>query len=72
MKPIRIPTLAPGQLIELEELYHTIRDARRRTRSQMILLAAKRRLVAKKIAGIARASEETVRRWLKHYLSEGV
>jgi len=72
MKPIRIPTLAPEQLTELEELYRTTRDARLRTRSQMVLLAAERRLVAEEIAGIVRASEETVRRWLKRYLAEGV
>lgn len=72
MKPIRIPDLAPEQLAELEELYRTTRDARLRTRSQMVLLAAERRLVAEEIAEIVRSSEETVRRWLKRYLAEGV
>ncbi len=72
VKPIRIPTLAPEQLAELETLYRTTRDARLRTRSQMVLLAAERRLVAEEIAGIVRTSEETVRRWLKRYLAEGV
>ncbi len=46
MKPIRIPQLAPEQLTELEELYRTTRDARLRTRAQMVLLAAERRLAA--------------------------
>src|SRR5215208_790736 len=72
MKPIRIPQLAPEQLTELEELYRTTRDARLRTRAQMVLLAAERRLTAAEIAEIVRASEETVRRWLKRYLAEGV
>ncbi len=62
MKPIRIPQLAPEQLTELEELYRTTRDARLRTRAQMVLLAAERRLTAAEIAQIVRASEETVRR----------
>ena len=72
MRPIRIPTLSPGQLDALEELYRTTREARLRTRAQMILLAAERRLTAAEIAEIVRASEETVRRWLKRYLAEGV
>ena len=64
MKPIRVHALAPEQLDALEELYRTTRDARLRTRAQMVLLAAERRLVAQEIAEIVRASEETVRRWL--------
>jgi hypothetical protein len=39
----------------------------------MILLATERRITAAQIAEkIVRASEETVRRWLKRYLAEGV
>jgi len=38
----------------------------------MVLLAAERRLTAAAIAGIVRVSEETVRRWLKRYLAEGI
>ena len=62
MKPIRIPALAPERLAELEEMYRTTRDARLRTRAQMVLLAAERRMTAVEIAEIVRASEETVRR----------
>jgi transposase len=72
MRPIRIPALNPEQLDALEQLYRTTRDARVRTRAQMVLLAAERRMTAAEIAGIVRASEETVRRWLKRYLAEGV
>jgi len=72
MKPIRISDLDPERLAELEELYRTTRGVRLRTRAQMILLAAERRLTAAQIAQIVRASEETVRRWLKRYLAEGV
>ena len=72
MKPIRVPALDPEQLAALENLYRATRDARLRTRAQMVLLATERRLTAAKIAEIVRASEETVRRWLKRYLAEGV
>ena len=46
MKPIRIPTLNSEQLDTLEKLYRTTRDARLRTRAQMVLLAAERCLTA--------------------------
>ena len=72
MKPIRVPDLISEQLAELEELYRSTRNVRLRTRAQMVLLAAERCLTAAQIAGIVRASEETVRRWLKRYLAEGV
>jgi transposase len=72
MRPIRIHDLVPEQLVELEDLYRATRNARLRTRAQMVLLAAERRLTAAQIAEIVRASEETVRRWLKRYLGEGV
>ena len=74
MKPIRVPDLTPEQLAELEELYRSTRNVRLRTRAQMVLLATERCLTAaEEIAQIVRASEETVRRWLKRYLlAEGV
>ena len=72
MKPIRIPALDPEQLPALEKLYRTTRDARLRTRAQMVLLAAERQMCAAQITRIVRVSEETVRRWLKRYLAEGV
>jgi transposase len=72
MKPIEIPALDPQQLAALENLYRATRDARLRTRAQMVLLAAERRMTAAEITVIVRTSEETVRRWLKRYLAEGV
>ncbi|MDP9481221.1 MAG: helix-turn-helix domain-containing protein [Actinomycetota bacterium] len=72
MRPIRIPRLNLEQLGALEKLYRTTRDARLRTRAQMVLLAAEQRLTAAQIAEIVRGSEETVRRWLKRYLAEEV
>src|SRR5215210_1257789 len=71
MRPIQIPELGSEQLAALDEMYRTTRDVRLRTRAQMVLLAAEQRLTAAAIAGIVRASEETVRRWLKRYLAEG-
>lgn len=71
MRPIRVPTLTPEQFVALEEFYRTPK-ARLRTRAQMVLLAAERGLTASEIAEIVRQSEETVRRWLKRYLAEGV
>jgi hypothetical protein len=52
MKPIRIPPLDSEQLDALEDLYRTTRDARLRTRAQMVLLAAEQRLTAAEIAEI--------------------
>ncbi len=72
MIPIEIPALGPEQLAALEQLYRTTRVVRLRTRAQMVLLAAEQRLTAAAIAQIVRLSEETVRRWLKRYLAEGI
>ena len=72
MKPIEIPALDPEQLAALDDLYRSTRDVRLRTRAQMVLLAAERRMTASEIAQIVRASEETVRRWLKRYVAEGI
>lgn len=72
MKAILIPTLSTNQIKELDSLYQTTRDVRLRNRTQMVLLAAEQGMVAPAIAKIVRESEETVRRWLKRYLAEGV
>ena len=37
MKPIEVPTPTPEGLAELDALYRTTRDARLRTRAQMVL-----------------------------------
>jgi transposase len=72
MRPIRLDALSAEQLRELDELYHTTRDARVRGRAQMILLAAEQGMVAAEIAAIVRQDEETVRRWFARYLAEGI
>jgi transposase len=72
MRPLRLDGLSEEQLSELDALYHSTRDARVRTRAQMVLLAAERGLVAAEIAAIVRQDEETVRRWFTRYQAEGV
>jgi transposase len=72
MKVIQLPALSEDQLKELEELYQTTRDVRLRTRAQMILLAAEKGMSAPAIGAIVRENEETVRRWMKRYMAEGV
>jgi transposase len=72
MRPIRLSPQSPEQIKALEELYRTTKDVRLRTRAQMILLAAEKQLVAREIAEIVREDEQTVRRWMKRYLAEGI
>lgn len=72
MQPVRIAQLTAAQRGELDALYRSTRNVRLRTRAQMVLLAAEQQLAAPEIAAIVRTSEETVRRWLKRYGSEGV
>jgi transposase len=72
MRPIELPPQSPEQIEALEELYHTTKDVRLRTRSQMMLLAAERQMVVGEIAAIVRENEQTVRRWMKRYMAEGI
>jgi transposase len=69
--PLAIPELTAEELAALDALYRTTREARLRTRAQMVLLAGERRLAAPAIAAIVREDQETVRRWLKRYCAEG-
>ena len=72
MKPIQLYPLNAEALAELAQLYRTTRDVRVRTRAQMVLLAGEQGLLPHQIATIVRKDEETVRRWLKRYMAEGV
>lgn len=72
MKAIELPPQKLEQIAALDELYRTTKDVRLRTRAQMILLAAEKKLVAHEIAELVRADEQTVRRWMKRYLAEGI
>ena len=71
MQPFRISELSPAQSAELDTLYRTTRNARLRTRAQMVLLSAERGLTAPAIASIVRENESTVLRWLKRFVAEG-
>ena len=65
MRAIRLPALTAEALADLDRFYHTTRDARLRTRAQIVLLAAEQRLTAPAIAAIVREDDQTVRNWLK-------
>ena len=72
MRAIELPPQSPEQMAALDKLYRTAKDMRLRTRAQMILLAAEKKMVAAEIAEIVRTGEETVRRWMKRYRAEGI
>jgi transposase len=72
MKRIQVPPLSEKQQTELEELYRKTDKPRYRTRAQMILLSAEKRLKGEEIAEIVRTSHITVLRWLKRYKAEGI
>lgn len=72
MRALQIPELAEEQQTALADIYRTTKDVRIRTRAQMVLLACEQHLSAPSIAAIVREDDETVRRWLKRYLAEGI
>lgn len=72
MKPIELRVLEQAELNDLNDLYHHTKEARIRTRVQMILLAAEQKMTAPQIAEIVRKDEQTVRRWIKRYNAEGL
>jgi transposase len=72
MRPLELPVPTEEQLAALDELYRTTREVRLRTRSQMVLLAVEQHLTAPAIAAIVREDEQTVRRWLKWWVAEGI
>ena len=71
-QPLEIPVPTAEELETLDTLYRTTREVRLRTRAQIVLLAGEQRLAAPAIAGIVREDEQTVRRWLKRWLAEGI
>ena len=70
--PLTIPVPSAEELTALERMYRTTRDARLRTRAQIVLLAGEQRLTAPAIARIVREDDQTVRTWLKRWLAEGI
>jgi len=67
-----MPALSDEQQQELGAFYRKTKDARLRTRAQMVLLSAEKGLKAEEVAEIVRESHATVLRWLKRYRAEGV
>ncbi len=72
MKKLFVPSLSEGQILELEQLYRKTEVPRVRTRAQMVLLSAEKKLTADEIADIVRESSVTVLRWLHRYIAEGI
>ena len=72
MKPIQLFPLSAEAIAELDHLYRTAPNMQVRTRAQMVLLSGEQGMVAHEIAAIVRKGEQTVRRWLKRYLAEGI
>ena len=70
--PLRVKDLTPEAIQELDALYQQTRDARLRTRAQMILLAAEEGLIASEIARLVRMAVQSVRNWIKRYNAEGI
>lgn len=71
MRPLGVKKLNDEELVELDRLYRTAKAPRIRERAQMILLAAEQQLRAHEIASIVRRDEQTVRRWIKRFNTEG-
>jgi len=67
-----VPSLSEEQKVELEELYRKTGVPRVRTRAQMVLLSAEKKLKVDGIADIVRESSVTVLRWLHRYMAEGI
>jgi transposase len=72
MEKLYVSSLSEEQKVELDELYRKTEVPRVRTRAQMVLLSAEKKLKVDEIADIVRESSVTVLRWLHRYMAEGV
>jgi len=72
MEKLYVPSLSEEQKAELDELYRKTAAPRVRTRAQMVLLSAEKKLKVDEIADIVRESSVTVLRWLHRYIAEGI
>lgn len=58
--PLRLRDLTTNELAELQDEYRETKEARIRTRVQIVLLAAEQKLTAPAIAKIVRVNDQTV------------
>lgn len=72
MKPIQLFPLSAEAIAECDQLYRTAANMQVRTRAQMVLLSGEQGMIAHEISAIVRKGEQTVRRWLKRYIAEGI
>ena len=57
---------------ELLKLYDKTKDVRIKSRAQMIILAKEQKMIVQEIVEIVRASDQTIRRWIKRFNAEGI
>jgi len=67
-----VSSLSEEKIFELEQLYRKTEVPRVRTRAQMVLLSAEKKLTTDEIADIVRESSVTVLRWIHRYIAEGI
>jgi transposase len=72
MEKLYVRSLSEEQKAELDKLYRKTEVPRVRTRAQMVLLSAEKKLKVDEIADIVRESSVTVLRWLHRYIAEGI
>jgi transposase len=72
MEKLYVSSLSEEQKVELDELYRKTEVPRVRTRAQMMLLSAEKKLKVDDIADIVRESSVTVLRWLHRYMAAGI
>src|SRR6266571_6301698 len=72
MRPLQLSVPTAEQLTALDNLYRKARTIREQTRAHMVLLAVEQHLTAPAIATIVREDDETVRRWLRRWMAEGI
>lgn len=72
MEKLYVSSLSEEQKAELDKLYRKTEVPRVRTRAQMVLLSAEKKLKVDEIADIVRESSVTVLRWLHRYIAEGI
>ena len=70
--PYRLRELSSDELAALHQLYRETKEARMRTRAQIVLLAAENQLTAPQISKLVRVNDQTVRNWLKRYSAQGI